>query len=249
MSEAHSTVKQRIRHGMTEFVLSATYLFVVFSLFALYKSVVLNENRMALLPIGLSLVNALALAKVILVGQELHLAEQLTDAPLIYSAILKSFVYTLVLTIFKLLEEVGLGLHHGQSIGDSLVMVGGGSWRGVAVISLLLFVVLIPFFAFTELRRVLGDDRLFGLFFSFTLSAESAAQELVGWGDTRRRPLPSTRILFAGSYPRCRLCQKTTGHARVARTGDSTRARPMGLVAAYGGIALLRSPGSAGRWD
>ncbi len=164
MNEAHPTVRQKLRHGATEFAISATYLFVVFSLFALYKSVILNESHMGLLPIGFSLVNALALAKVMLVGQEMHLADQLRDEPLIYAAVLKSFVYTLLLTLFKILEEAAIGLRHGQSLVGSIVAIGGGSWRGVAVISLLLFVVLIPFFAFTELRRVLGDDRLIGVF-------------------------------------------------------------------------------------
>jgi hypothetical protein len=165
VSEAKRTLKQRVFHGMREYLVSTLYLFVVFSLFAIYKSVILEEHRMDLLPIGLAFVNALALAKVMLVGQELHLADQFRDAPLIFPTLLKSFVYTVLLTCFKLLEGAAVGMYHGKLLGESVVVFAGGSWRGVLALSVLLFVVLIPFFGFTELRRVLGEDRLVGGFF------------------------------------------------------------------------------------
>jgi hypothetical protein len=164
MSETKPTLKQRILHGTTEFLLSAAYLFVVFSLFAIYKAVIVEEHRMGFLPIGLSLVNALALAKVMLLGQELHLADQFRDAPLIYPTMLKSFVYTLLLAFFKIVEGAAVGTYHGKPLGESLVDFAGGSWRGVLALSVLLFVVLIPFFGFTELRRVFGEDRILGVF-------------------------------------------------------------------------------------
>lgn len=43
--------------------------------------------------------------------------------------------------------------------------LGGGSWKESLTLTVLLFVVLIPFFVFTELRRVIGEDRLIGAFF------------------------------------------------------------------------------------
>ena len=55
-------------------------------------------------------------------------------------------------------------MFHGRSFHESAFLVGG-SWKGVLSLTLLLFVVLVPFFGFTELRRVFGDDRLVGAFF------------------------------------------------------------------------------------
>src|SRR5580704_7835457 len=98
---------------MKEYLIISLYLFVVFSLFATYKAVVLAQHQIQLVPQGLALINALALAKVILVGQELHLADQFRDAPLIYPTLLKSFVYTLLLACFKVVEEVAVGIYHG----------------------------------------------------------------------------------------------------------------------------------------
>jgi hypothetical protein len=48
------------------------YLFVVFSLFVVYKSVILAEQHISFVLHGFALINALALAKVMLVAQELH---------------------------------------------------------------------------------------------------------------------------------------------------------------------------------
>jgi hypothetical protein len=150
---------------MRENLLIAFYLFVVFSLFATYKAVILAEHQIDFVPYGLALINALALAKVILVGQELHLADLFRDAPLIYPTLLKSSVYTLLLACFKIVEEVAVGIYHGKPFGESIAVFAGGSWKGFLSLTVLLFVVLIPFFGFTELRRVVGEDRLVGGFF------------------------------------------------------------------------------------
>ena len=165
MSEAKLKLKQSVLHGMREYLLIAFYLFVVFSLFAVYKSVILAEHQIDIAPQGLALINALALAKVVLVGQELHLADQFQGAPLIYPTLLKSFVYTLLLACLKIAEGAAVGMHRGKSFQESIDFIAGGSWKGLSSLTALLFVVLIPFFGFTELRRVIGDDRLVGVFF------------------------------------------------------------------------------------
>jgi hypothetical protein len=164
MSEAKPTLRQRILHRMSAYLVSSVYLFIVFSLFEIYRSVILEQHRMDLLPFGLALLNALALAKVMFVGQELHLADQFRDAPLIYPTLLKSFVYTVLLACFKILEQAAVGMYQGKPLGESIVAFAGGSWRGVLALSVLIFFILIPFFGFTELRRVFGEDRIVGVF-------------------------------------------------------------------------------------
>jgi hypothetical protein len=165
MSEGKRTLKQRAFHGLREYLVISFYLFVVFSLFAIYKSVILAEHHIDFAPHGLALINALALAKVMLVAQELHLADQFRDAPLIYPTLLKSFAFTIVLACFKIAEEAAVGMFHGKSFHESIAVFAGGSWKGVLSLTVLLFVVLVPFFGFTELRRVFGEDRLVGAFF------------------------------------------------------------------------------------
>jgi hypothetical protein len=166
VSETKLTLKQRAFRGAKDYLMISFYLFVVFALFAIYKSVILAEQHIEFEPQGLALINALALGKVILVAQELHFAEQFQGAPLIYPTLLKSFAFSILLACFKIAEEAAVGmLFHGKSFHDSVTAIADGSWNGRLSLTVLMFVVLIPFFGFTELRRVFGDDRLVGAFF------------------------------------------------------------------------------------
>jgi hypothetical protein len=165
MSDAKRTLKQKAVHEVREYLVVSFYLFVVFSLFVIYTSVILAAHHIDFALHGFALINALALAKVILIAQELHLVDWLGDAPLIYPTLLKSFVFTIVLACFKTAEEAAIAWFRGKSFHESTAVVAGASWKGDLTLVFLLFVTLIPFFGFTELRRVFGEDRVVGAFF------------------------------------------------------------------------------------
>ena len=165
MSDAKRTIKQKAIQGMIEYLFISLYRAVVLSLFTVYKVVILAEHNIDFAPHGFAIINALALAKIILVAQEFHFAEQLRDAPLIYPTLLKSFAFTMLLVLFKVIEHTSVGMFHGKSLYAAIASSGDGSWRGTIALTALLFVVLVPFFGFTELRRVFGKDRLEGAFF------------------------------------------------------------------------------------
>lgn len=165
MSDAKRSIKQKVVHEVREYLVISLYLFVVFSLFVLYKSMILAEYHIDFALHGFALINALALGKVMLVAQDLHLADCFRDAPLIYPTLLKSFVFTVLLACFKVVEDAAVGKFHGKSLHDSIADLGGGTWRAILTLTMLLFVLLTPFFGFTELRRVFGEDRLIRAFF------------------------------------------------------------------------------------
>ena len=71
----------------------------------------------------------------------------------------------MLLVLFKVIEHTSVGMFHGKSFYAAIASSGDGSWRGTIALTALLFVVLVPFFGFTELRRVFGKDRLEGAFF------------------------------------------------------------------------------------
>jgi hypothetical protein len=164
VNETKRSLKQRAVHEMREYLLISSYLFVVFSLFVVYKSVILAEHHINFALHGIALFNALALAKIMLLAQDLHFADQLRDAPLIFPTLLKSFAFTIVLAGFKIAEDVAVGSFHGKSFHESIADLGGGTWQGVLTLTALLFLVLVPFFGSIELRRVFGD-RLTDAFF------------------------------------------------------------------------------------
>ena len=172
MSHYKQPLKQKVVHEVREYFLMAFYLYVVFSLFVVYKSLILAEHHIDFVRHGVALISALALAKVMVTAQELHLADWFGDAPLIYPTLVKSFVFTAVLACFKVAEEVVVGRIHGKSLHESIADLGGGTWKGILTLAMLLCIMLIPFFGFTELRRVFGSDQLVGVFFTTKASAE-----------------------------------------------------------------------------
>jgi hypothetical protein len=141
------------------------YLWAVFGLLVLHKSMILAEHHIDFAYHGLALINALALAKVILLARKLDLSARMKDAPLIFPTLLKAAFFTVVLACFKILEDAAIGLYRHQSFRQSNSDFGGGTWQGMLTLALLVFVMLIPFVGFGELRRVMGENELEKLFF------------------------------------------------------------------------------------
>ncbi|HXY52866.1 MAG TPA: hypothetical protein VEI01_25695 [Terriglobales bacterium] len=165
METSNRRLKEKAYHELKEFLVIALYLWVVFGLFLVYKSVILNEEHIDYLAHGIALINALVLGKFVLIARALHLGERADDAPLIYPTLLKSALFSLVLAACKILEDAAVGLYHGKSFSQSIAELGGGTWKGILTLTAMLFVVLIPFFGFGELQEVLGEGKLSQLFF------------------------------------------------------------------------------------
>ena len=140
------------------------YLWVLLCLFSGHKSLVLNEQH-AFFHLVFAAINAWLLAKVMLSGEIFHLADNLNHKPLIYPIAFKSAVFSILLISFHIIEEVLIGVWHGRSITESMPAIGGGSLKGIFFIGVIMFFVLMPFFALREIGRDLGDDKLYELFF------------------------------------------------------------------------------------
>ncbi|HEX8797348.1 MAG TPA: hypothetical protein VF772_01985 [Terriglobales bacterium] len=94
---------------MRQYLLMSFYLFVVFSLLVVHRSEILAEHHIDYKLHGFALSNALALAKVMLRAQHLRLGDRFIDAPLIYQTLSRSFLFTVVLACFKIVEDFVVG--------------------------------------------------------------------------------------------------------------------------------------------
>jgi hypothetical protein len=139
------------------------YLWVLLGLFALHKSIVLNEPR-PFYHQGFAVINALLLAKIMFLAEAFHVADSLKHKPLIYPIVYKSAVFSLILIAFHLLEEVLTGMWHGKAFAESITALSGAR-EEMLVFAVIMFVVLMPFFALREIERDIGDDKLFEQFF------------------------------------------------------------------------------------
>ncbi len=139
------------------------YLWVLLGLFALHKSMILNEPD-PFYHQGFAVINALVLAKIMFLAEAFHVADGLKHKPLIYPIVYKSAAFSLILIFFRLLEEALAGMWHGKAFVESIAASSGGP-QEIFVVGVIMFVVLMPFFALREVGRDIGDDKLFELFF------------------------------------------------------------------------------------
>jgi hypothetical protein len=164
LSERLDRVKQKSLAEGRKLLWIFLYLWVLLGLFAVHKSIVLNEPNFFYHE-GFAFINAWLLAKVMLTAEVFHVPDNLKHKPLIYPIVFRSAVFSMILISFYLLEEVLLGMWHGKTLTDSIPAIGGGSLEGTILIAILMFIVLMPFFALRELGRDIGEDKLYELFF------------------------------------------------------------------------------------
>jgi hypothetical protein len=143
------------------------YLYVCFAAVLLFKSAVLREAgvQYAVWGWGLAVIKALLLAKFMLIGRMLHVGMGYRDKPLIWPTLYHALSSLIVLLILTTLEELLVGFIHGRAVADSLNhVVGPIFFEGLAV-CLIMFLILVPYSAFTSLSDVVGERETIRLFF------------------------------------------------------------------------------------
>lgn len=170
-------LKERAVSELKRYSVIVFYLWILFALFELHRYVVLREVNLSSLSgwkIGFALVNALIMGKVILIGEALHVGEQLSEKRRIYSVLFKSASFALLVVCFDIVEDVIVGLIHGKSLVASIPPLGGGGLEGKLLFGFMAFVVLIPYFLYAEIRQVIGTEKLHSMILRERAKADAA---------------------------------------------------------------------------
>jgi hypothetical protein len=165
MSSEHSkasVLKQKAIHEVLEAIEIFFYLAFFFCAVITYRLVLLHDFRDASLNYSFALINALVIAKVILIGEYAHLGKKYEARSLLLSSIYKAFLFGLLVFGFHIVEEAIKRLLHG---GNSADVFRDMRLDDFLCRSLVVFCTFIPLFAFRELRRALGEDKFNDLFF------------------------------------------------------------------------------------
>jgi hypothetical protein len=160
------SLKERAIDEFKRFIVIFLYLWVVFGLLSIHKSLVLQQHNLDYPEHAFAIINAFIFAKVLLVGEHFQLGTRFKNKPLIYPILHKCFIFTVVLISFHIIESVLMGVWHGETISDSFPPILGGSLKGILSVGVVCFVVLLPFFGFRELGRVVGHKELWALIFA-----------------------------------------------------------------------------------
>ena len=164
--------KQKATHELEEFAGISLYLAFFFSSIAAYSALLLNQFHVSYFSYGTALINALVVAKIILIGEYAHLGKKHETKPLFQSAIYKAFLFGLLVFGFHIVEEVIKVLWHGQSMVDAFHKIRIDE---LLARTLIVFCTFIPLFAFRELGRVMGEGKFRDLFFRTGAIAETGS--------------------------------------------------------------------------
>lgn len=158
-------LKEKAAEEVRLLLLIAAYLAAFFVAFLTYRRLISREMGVTSFHYGFAVVEALIVAKVILIGKAIGVGRKSTARALVLAVLRSSVLYALLIGFFAVLEHLAEGLIHGKTFAASLEAIWSEGTDEILSRTLVLFVALIPFFAIWELDRVLGERKLFNLFF------------------------------------------------------------------------------------
>jgi hypothetical protein len=159
------SLKEKIFHEMAEYWIIVGYLGLVFAAFTQYRRFLLAAYDITYTDYGVALIQALILAKVIMIGDVLRLGRGLEQKPLIYPTLFRTVVFSLFVVGFTFIEHAIKNFWSGKGMGGSFVEFFGKEFHEFLAGFLVVFVAFIPFFAFRELGRALGKGKIRTFFF------------------------------------------------------------------------------------
>ena len=145
--------------------LYVVFFMLFFTTFTLFHWLMEGAFDNAPFRLGYNLIEALVMSKAILLGQKLHLGERFENRSLIVPTVYKTAIFAVFVTAFSVVEEFAMGHLKGKKFGFIWQEFLETGVRHTLAKVLIMVFVLFFFFAFLELGRVFGKEKLFNLFF------------------------------------------------------------------------------------
>lgn len=168
--------KKNLIEESRELVFLIIYLTLFLNSLSIYRSLLLKEDILNFFHLGYNFVEAILLAKIILLGEMFHLGEKYSKKALIIPTIYKAALFSVFIFIFTSLEHFVAGYFEGkhfhllwtefthQNIMESLGRLH------------IAFLFLILLFSFLEISNYFGSERVFKLFFCRSKDSDTTPQ-------------------------------------------------------------------------
>jgi len=164
-SKMYGKVKQKFFHEITVFYLYTFFLYLLFGTFITYERLLLGYYGNSHIRYGYSLLEALILAKVIMIGEAAKIGEKYKYHPLIIPVIYKTLAFSLLLLIFNLLEHYIIGYFAGRTFMQTYYIIMHQKMNIMLAKTFIMIIIFAQFFVMLELSRALGENKLAALFF------------------------------------------------------------------------------------
>ena len=159
-SAQRPSVKERLREELHRYLAVSAYLYVCFAAILLYRAAILSSIGEHYMPLGLAAGKALILGKFVLLGDAAGVGTRIGARTLLERIARSSVLFLLVLILLTVVEEIVVGLVHGNSIGQAAAALVERPWLEVLASCILMLLVLVPLVTVTEVSRALGPGAL-----------------------------------------------------------------------------------------
>ena len=164
--DPQSSLKNRLVAESRQFLTIFLYLSLCLGLMVNYKRVILADYGINYREYGYVIIEALILSKIILIGHLWQLEKRrFMDKPLIYTTVYAALIFSLLVICFNVIEQVIEGWLHHKAVAETFQEMLEKGWHQMLARCLFIFVIFIPYFAFIEVGRLMGEGKLLELFF------------------------------------------------------------------------------------
>jgi hypothetical protein len=178
---------QRAKEEVRKLAVIVVYLWLVFGLLGLHEMLLRRKLGLAYQAEGLALINALVLGKVMLIAEDLNLVAAHRGRPLIYAILRKALLFSVLFVVFHIAEKAVVGLVSGSGVASGVTEIGGGGPLDLLTIAAILFVALVPYFAFKEVTQAVGWPIIRTLLFVGSTDAATGVARTNAAGEQGRR--------------------------------------------------------------
>lgn len=157
-------LKEKVIHETSMLLFLTFYLVLFLNSLTIFRNLVLNEPILSYFHFGKNMLEAVILAKIILLGNMLKLGKRYEDKPLFIPVLFKAAIYSCFVFVFDLIEHVVIGFFKGEKAIDvwrEFASHGLNVNLGKLAITFLFFILL---FSLLEIARVIGEQKFFRLF-------------------------------------------------------------------------------------
>lgn len=148
-----------LKKELLEMLPPTIFFFVVFHILFFIRSLIANEYGISVTSSLVATIGALIVGKAVLIADKLKLMRLFQENNLIHRVLWKVFIYTILVFIFRYLEEViPLISKYGSFSSANQHILEEIKWPRFWTIQIFLVVFLIIYVSFAELIKLVGKD-------------------------------------------------------------------------------------------
>jgi len=148
-----------LKKELLEMLPPTIFFFVVFHILFFIRSLIANEYGISVTSSLVATIGALIVGKAVLIADKLKLMRLFQENNLIHRVLWKVFIYTILVFIFRYLEEViPLISKYGSFSSANQHILEEIKWPKFWTIQIFLVVFLIIYVSFAELIKLVGKD-------------------------------------------------------------------------------------------